>query len=132
MKGMNLSVHWRAALFGAGIGIVTMLSASAGAAALMAGGTAGTESMGLFTAGILALSGLSGGLAALLGGGSAVDAALAAAGELVVLLGLNMVLNGGHMEGLGVTTLALLGGSGGAILMRLGKGGGRKRRRRRR
>ena len=132
MKGMKLAVRWRSVLLGTGIGIVTMVSACAGAAGLMAGGTVGLESMGLFSAGILVVSGLVSGLAALLGGGGAADAVLAALGELVVLFGLNAVLNGGRVEGMAVTILALAGGSGAAILLRLGKGSGRKRRRRRR
>ena len=132
MKGMRLSVRWGAVLLGTGIGIVTMVSACAGAAGLLAGGNVELESMGLLAAGILVVTGLAGGLTALLGGGGAVDAALVALGELVVLFGLNAVLNGGRMEGIGVTMLALTGGSGAAILLRLGKGSGRKRRRRRR
>lgn len=131
MKGIKWSVNWRAVLLGAGIGIVTMVSACAGAAGLMAGGTVGLDSMGLFAAGILVLSGMAGGLAALLGGGGGADAALAALSELVVLFGLNAVLCGGHMEGIGVTVLALAGGSGAAVLLGHGKGSGRRRRRRR-
>lgn len=131
MKGIKWSVNWRRVLLGTGIGIVTMVSACAGAAGLMAGGTVGLGSMDLFAAGILVVSGLAGGLTALLGGGSAGDAALAALGELVVLIGLNAALSGGHMEGIGVTVLALAGGSGAAVLLRLRKGSGRRRRRRR-
>ena len=51
-------------------------------------------------------------------------------GGIVVLFGLNGVLCGGEMEGVAVTVLALAGGCGAAVLLRLGKGGGRKRRRR--
>lgn len=130
MKGIKISVSWRAVLLALGIGIVTMVSTCAGAAGLMAAEVAGTESIGLFAAGILVLSGLSGGLAVLLDGGGAVDAVLVAAGELVVLLGVNLALNGGQMERVGVTMLALLGGSGAALLLRLGKGSGGSRRRR--
>ena len=131
MKGIKWSVRWQAVLLGTGIGIVAMVTACAAAAGLMAGGTVGVESMGLFAAGILVVSGLAGGLTALLGGGTAVDAALVALGELVVLFALNAVLSGGRMEGIGVTVLTLAGGSGAAVLLRLGKGRGRKRRRRR-
>lgn len=132
MKGMKWSVNWRALLMGIGIGTITMVSACAGVAELMASGTVGTESMGMFAAGILVTSGLTGGLAAMLSGGGVTDTALTAIGELVVLIGLNAALNGGQMEGIGVTMLALGGGSGAAVLLRLGKGSGRKRRRRRR
>ena len=132
MKGINWLVHWHAVLIGTGIGIVTMVSACVGAAGLMAAGTVGLESMGLFAAGILVASGLIGGLAAILAGGGTVDVALVALGVLVVLFGLNAVLNGGRMEGIGVTILALAGGSGAAILLRLGKGRNRKRHHRRR
>ena len=132
MKNMKWSVNWRAGLLGAGIGTLTMVTACAGAAGLLARGAVGLDSMGLFAAGILVLSGLAGALTSLLGGGGAADAALAALGELVVLFGLNAVLSGGQMEGVGVTILALAGGSGAAVLLRLGKGNGRKHRRRRR
>ena len=132
MKEIKWSVYWRAALLGTGIGILTMVSACAGTAGLMAGGIVPLESMSLFAAGILIISGLAGGLAALLGGGSVCDAAISAVGEMVVLVGLNAVLSGGKMEGIGVTVLALAGGSGAALLLRMGKGSGRKRRRRRR
>lgn len=132
MKGIKLAVRWRSVLLGTGIGVVTMVSACAGAAGLMARGAVEPNAMGLFAAGILVASGLAGGLAALLGGGSPADAALAALGELVVLFGLNAVLNGGKMEGIAVTSLALAGGSGAAVLLRLGKENDRKRRRRRR
>lgn len=126
------TVRWSAVLLGAGIGIVTMVISCAGAAALMARGIVETGSMGLFAAGILILSGLAGGMTALLGGGSAADAALAALGELVVLFGLNAVLSGGQMEGIGVTVLALAGGSGAAVLTRMGRGERHRRKRRRR
>lgn len=131
MKGIKWSVRWRAVLLGAGIGILAMVSACAGAAGLMAGGTVGPESMGLFAAGILVFSGMAAGLAALLGGGGAADVLLAALGVLVVLFGLNGLLSGGKVEGIAATMLALAGGSGAAILIRMGKGTGRRRRRRR-
>lgn len=130
MKGIKWSVSWRAVVLGAGIGIVTMVTACAGAAGLMAGGAVALDSMGLFAAGILVLSGLAGGLTALLAGGGGVDAVLVAVVELVVLFGLNAVLSGGQVEGIGVTALALAGGSGAAVLLRLGKARKRKRRRR--
>ena len=131
MKGIKLAVRWRAVLLGAGIGTLAMVSACAGAAGLMAGGTVGLDSMGLFAAGILVFSGLAAGLAALLGGGGAADALLAALGVLVVLFGLNGLLCGGQVEGSAAAMLALAGGSGAAILIRMEKGTGRKRRRRR-
>jgi hypothetical protein len=98
----------------------------------MARGIVETGSMGLFAAGILILSGLAGGMTALLGGGGAADAALAALGELVVLFGLNAVLSGGQMEGIGVAVLALTGGSGAAVLTRMGRGERHRRKRRHR
>lgn len=130
MKGIKWSVNWRAVVLGTGIGIVTMVTACAGAAGLMAGGAVELGSMDLFAAGILVLSGLAGGLAAVLSGGGPVDAALVAVGELVVLFGLNAVFSGGQVEGIGVTALALAGGSGSAVLLCLGNGRKRKRRRR--
>ena len=130
MKGMKLLVRWQAALLGAGVGMVTVICACAAAAGLLANGSAGLQTIGLWAAGITVGSGLLGGLAALLGGGELPDAILAAVGELVVLFGLNAVLCGGEMEGVAVTVLALAGGCGAAVLLRLGKGGGKKRRRR--
>ena len=130
MKGSRISVRWQAALMGCGVGLLAAVCASAGAAGLMVKGAVGLETMGLWAAGITVGSGLLGSLAAMLGGGSTLDAALAALGELVVLFGLNAVLCGGEMEGVAVKVLALAGGCGAAVLLRLGKGGGRKRRRR--
>ena len=132
MKGMKVSVRWQAVLLGIGVGVVSVICACAAAAGLMAAGTAGPETMGLWAAAITVGSGLLGSLAAMLGGGGAMDAALAALGELVVLFGLNACLCGGEMEGAAVTVLALTGGCGAAVLLRVGKGSGRKRRRHRR
>ena len=130
MKERKLTVRWRAVVLGAGMGLLAMLCICAAAAAMMAKGNVDPGTMGYWAAGILVAAGLTGGLTALLGGGSPADAALAAVGELVVLIGLNAVLNGGQMEGIAVTTLALAGGCGAAVLLRMGQGSGRKRRRR--
>lgn len=132
MKGIKMAVSWRAALLGLGIGIVTMVSSCAAAAGLMARGIAAPEHMELFAAGILVLSALVSALTSLLAGGSLMDAAMAALGEFVVLLGLNAALCGARVEGIGATVLALAGGGGAAILLRLGKGSGGRRRRGRR
>ena len=132
MKGSRWSVNWRATLLGVGIGIVTMSSVCAGAAGLMAGGKVEVESMGLIAAGILAMTGLIGGVGTMLSGGGVVDAILTALGEQVVLFGLNLVLCEGRMEGVGVTLLALTGGSGAAVLLRCRSGNGHRRRYKRR
>lgn len=129
MKGNKVSIQWRSALLGSGVGVVAMICACAAGAAMMSKGAADPANMHIWSAGILVGSGMCGALAAMLGGGPW-EGALAGLGELVVLIGLNVVLNGGKMEGLAATTLALAGGCGGAMLLRLGKGGGRKRRRR--
>lgn len=130
MKERRLVIHWRAALLGLVIAMVTMAALTALGAGLMVRGLVGPEWMGYWAALILVTSALLGGLTARLGG-TAADSAAAAAGELVVLLGLNGVLCGGQMEGLAVTALALAGGSGAAMLLGLNRGRGRKRRRRR-
>ena len=130
MKERKVGIQWRSALLGLGIAMVTMAALTALGAGLMVRGLAGPEWMGYWAALILVVSALVGGLAARLGG-TAVDAAIAALGELVVLMGLNGVLCGGQMEGLAVTALALAGGSGAAMLLGLNRGRGRKRRRRR-
>lgn len=130
MKERRLVIHWRAVLLGLGIGLVTMAALTALGAGLMVRGLVGPEWMGYWAALILLASALLGGLTARLGG-TAADSAVAAAGELVVLMGLNGVLCGGQMEGLVVTALALAGGSGAAMLLGLNRGRGRKRRRRR-
>ena len=130
MKERKIGIHWRAALLGLGISVVVMTALTALGAGLMVRGIVSMEWMAYWAAGILVISSLVGGVAARLGG-SAADSAVAAAGELVVLLGLNGVLCGGQMEGLAVTALALAGGSGAAMLLGLNRGRGRKRRRRR-
>ena len=129
MKGMDRPVRWRGVLLGTGVGLVTMVTACAAGAGLMAKGVADSELLGYWAAGILVCAGLLGGLTALQGGGTILEAMLTAAGELVVLRALNLGLNGGQVEGLAVTILALGGGSGAAAL--LGQGRGRKRRKRR-
>ena len=130
MKERKIGIHWRAALLGLGISVVVMTSLTALGAWLMVRGIVSMEWMAYWAAGILVISSLVGGMAARLGD-SAADSAVAAAGELVVLLGLNGVLCGGQMEGLAVTALALAGGSGAAMLLGVNRGRGRKRRRRR-
>ena len=130
MKERKIGIHWRAALLGLGISVVVMTALTALGAGMMVRGIVSMEWMAYWAAGILVISSLVGGVAARLGG-SAADSAVAAAGELVVLLGLNGVLCGGQMEGLAVTALALAGGSGAAMLLGVNRGRGRKRRRRR-
>ena len=130
VKERKIGIHWRAALLGLGISVVVMTALTALGAGLMVRGIVSMEWMAYWAAGILVISALIGGVAARLGG-SAADSAVAAAGELVVLLGLNGVLCGGQMEGLAVTALALAGGSGAAMLLGVNRGRGRKRRRRR-
>ena len=130
MKERKIGIHWRAALLGLGISVVVMTALTALGAGLMVRGIVSMEWMSYWASGILVISSLVGGVAARLGG-SAADSAVAAAGELVVLLGLNGVLCGGQMEGLAVTALALAGGSGAAMLLGVNRGRGRKRRRRR-
>ena len=130
MKEQRFTIRWRSALLGLGIAMVTMAALTALGAGLMVRGLVGPEWMGYWAALILVTSALVGGLAARLGG-TAADSAVAAVGELVVLMGLNGVLSGGQMEGLVVTALALAGGSGAAMLLGLNRGRGRKRRRRR-
>ena len=130
VKERKIGIHWRAALLGLGISVVVMTALTALGAGLMVRGIVSMEWMAYWAAGILVISSLVGGVAARLSG-SAADSAVAAAGELVVLLGLIGVLCGGQMEGLAVTALALAGGSGAAMLLGLNRGRGRKRRRRR-
>ena len=126
----NWKVNWRCVLLGTGMGVLSMVCITAAGAALMANGTVGMELLPHWAAGILVAMGIGGGLTALLGGGTPADAALTAAGELVVLFALNGAVGGGRMEGIGVTMLALGGGCGAAVLLRLGQGRGVKRRRR--
>ena len=130
MNGIRWKVQWRSILLGIGVGMMTVICLCAAGAGMMEKGVVGLDTMGLWAAGITVGSGLLGSLAALLGGGEMPDAILAAVGELVVLLGLNGVLCGGEMEGTAVTILALAGGCGAAVLLRMGKGSGRRRRRR--
>lgn len=129
MKERKVRLSWRAAALGAGIGLLTMICACAAGAALLAGGRVEVERMGLLAAAVLLLAGAAGCLTALLSGGGPLDGAVTALTELVVLFGLNGVLNGGRVEGAAVTALVLGGGCGAAMLLRLGKGSGRSRRR---
>lgn len=132
MKGMKMSIRWQAVLLGLGVGVIAVVCGCAAGSGLMVKGSVDLSTMSLWAAGITVGSGLLGSLAAMLGGGGVLDAALAAAGELVVLFGLNGLLCGGQVEGAAVTALTLGGGCGAAMLLRMGKGsGGRKRRRRR-
>ena len=131
MKESKWSVHWQPVLLGIGVGMVSVVCGCAAAAGLMARGAVGTETAALWAAGITVGSGLLGSLMAMLAGGGGLDAVLAALGELVVLFGLNGVLCGGKMEGVAVTTLALAGGCGAAVLLGMGSRTGRRRRRRR-
>ena len=132
MKGMKMSIRWQAVLLGLGVGMIAVVCGCAAGSGLMVKGAVDLGTKGLWAAGITVGSGLLGSLAAMLGGGGVVDAALAAAGELVVLFSLNGLLCGGRVEGAAVTALALGGGCGAAMLLKMGKGStGRKRRRRR-
>lgn len=132
MKGKIWSVRWQSVALGCGVGMVTAVCACAGAAGLMVKGAVGLQTMSLWAAGITVGAGLLGSLAAMLGGGGPLEGVLAALGELVVLFGLNAVLYDGEMEGVAVTALALAGGCGAAVLLRMGRGSGPKHRRRRR
>ena len=130
MKERRAGVRWRGVLLGLGVGLVTMAALTALGAWLMVHSISGPEWMDHWAAGVLVTAALVGGLAARMGG-SPLDSALAAFGLLVVLVGLNMVLNGGEMEGFGVTCLALAGGSGAAMLLSVNRGSNRRRRHRR-
>ena len=132
MKGMKMSIRWQAVLLGLGMGMLVVVCGCAAASGLMVKGAVALSTMGLWAAGITLGAGLVGSLTAILGGGGALDAALAAAGELVVLFGLNALLCGAQVEGAAVTALALGGGCGAAVLLRMGQGTGRRKRRRRR
>ena len=128
MKRLN----WRAAALGAASGMMTVVVLTAVGAGLMANGAVDAVYLGYFAAGILVLSGLAGGLTALIGGGGELDALVSAIGELVVLVGINGVLCGGEMEGFWVTALAVMGGCGAAVLLRMNRRSGTRKRRRRR
>ena len=130
MKERSVNVRWQGVLLGLGVGLVTMAALTALGAWLMVRSITGPEWMDYWAAGVLVTAALVGGLAARMGG-SLLDSALAAFGLLVVLVGLNMVLNGGEMEGFGVTCLALAGGSGAAMLLTVNRGSDRRLRHRR-
>lgn len=130
MKEGRRPIEWRAAVLGAAAGMMTVVTLCAVGAGLMAKGAVGLDSQVWWSVGILIGSGVVCSLAARLGGGGEVEGALAAGGELVVLLVLNGVLCGWKMEGAGVTVLALAGGCGAAMLLSMKRGHRRKRRRR--
>ena len=131
MKEGRRPIEWRDAVLGAAAGMMMVVTLCAIGAGLMANGTVGLDSMSWWAAGILLVSGMVCALASRLGGGGEVEGAMAAGGELVVLLALNGVLCGWKMEGIGVTVLALAGGCGAAMLMTVNRRGRRKSRRRR-
>ena len=131
MKERTRNVNWRAAVLGAVAGMMTVVTICAVGAGLMAKGVVGLNSMVWWSVGILIGSGVVCALAARLGGGGEVEGAMAAGGELVVLLVLNGVLCGWKLEGAGVTVLALAGGCGAAMLLGMNRSSRRKRRRRR-
>lgn len=131
MKDRKLRIRWRSALLGLGTGMIAMTAVTALGAGLMARGILGTVWLDWWAAGALTAAGMTGTLAARLDGGGIADGALAAAGELVVLLVLNLVLCDGRMEGAAATALALAGGSGAAALLGMNRGRGGRRRRRR-
>ena len=130
MKEKKLRIRWRSALLGLGVGVAAMTGLTALGAWLMVRGMLDIGWMDWWAAGALTASGLLGGFAARLDGGGAIDGALAASGELVVLLVLNLILCDGQMEGLAVTALVLAGGSGAAALLGMDRGRGHRRRRR--
>lgn len=129
MKGTKITLHWKGALLGTAVGVVTMVCGCAVGAGLMAKGAVDVANLDIWAAGILMAMGLAGCMTARCGGGN-LEALVAALGELVVLMGLNGALNGGKMEGFAITALALSGACGGAILLGLRKGKMAKRRHR--
>lgn len=131
MKEARRPIQWRAAALGGAAGMMTVVTVCAIGAGLMAKGAVGLGWMDWWSVGILLTGGMVCALAARLGGGGEAEGAMAAAGVLVVLTVLNGVLCGWKMEGVGVTVLALTGGCGAAILLRMNRGRRRKRRRRR-
>ena len=131
MKEGRRPIEWRAAVLGAAAGMMMVVTLCAIGAGLMVNGTVGLDSMSWWAAGILLASGMVCALASRLGGGGEVEGAMAAGGELVVLLALNGVLCGWKMEGVAVTLLALVGGCGAAMLLTVNRRGRRKSRRRR-
>lgn len=131
MKEGRRPIEWRAAVLGAATGMMMVVTLCAIGAGLMAKGAVGLDSMSWWAAGILLASGMVCALASRLGGGGEVEGAMAAGGELVVLLALNGVLCGWKMEGVAATLLALAGGCGAAILLTVNRRGRRKSRRRR-
>ena len=131
MKEGRRPVEWRAAVLGAAAGMMMVVTLCAVGAGLMVNGAVGLDSMSWWAAGILLSSGMVCCLASRLGGGGEVESAMAAGGELVVLLALNGVLCGWKMEGIAVTLLALAGGCGAAMLLTVNRRGRRKGRRRR-
>lgn len=122
MKDGRRPIEWRAAALGCAAGCMTVVTVCAMAAGLMSRGVVGLQWMDYWSVGILIASGMVCALAAMLAGGGEVEGTIAAGGELVVLLALNVLLSGGKMEGAGVTVLALAGGCGAAMLLRINRG----------
>ena len=132
MKDGRRPLQWRAAALGCAAGCMTVVTVCAIGAGLMSKGVVGLAWLDYWSVGILIASGMICTLVAMLGGGGEVEGAIAAGGELVVLLALNVLLCGGKMEGAGVTVLALVGGCGAAMLLRINRGRHRRSKHRRR
>ena len=123
------SVPWRAVGFGAGIGTVMLLTMTGLAAWLLHRDLVSPEWADYLAAGILILSSF---LAARTAGASVErwrNGVLTAAGMWLILALIHCAVFGGALDGAGATALAIIGGTGAAVLLnRGGKRSGKRHR----
>ena len=115
----------REILRGAAVALAAAVVLCAGGAALVSNEILGEEWMGYLSAGILTLSGFSGAMVC----PDLMEAALSGVGAWMLLTAAGACTNGFSVAGAGVTLLAILGGSGAGILLKLRqRASGRNRR----
>ncbi len=126
-QGRKLQPDWKRIGLGAGAGVLALLTMTALAAGAISRELTPLEGLRWWAVGALLLAGAVAGRT----GGTVLDGALAGLGVAVVLLGLNVALFDGKMEGFAASALALFGGCGAALLWPRRKGrasAGRRRR----
>ena len=124
-----VSVSWRAIALGIGTGAVTLIAMTGLAAWGLHRELAGPEWADYLAAGILILSSF---LAARTAGASVErwrNGVLTAAGMWLILALIHCAVFGGALDGAGATALAIIGGTGAAVLLnRGGKRSGKRHR----
>ncbi len=117
-------INWKMLLVGMGTAILTSSILCAGAAQLLSAGVVGEAWINYVASAVLVGASFLGGMIA----GGPWEAFGSGLGLWVLLIGVNMVCYDFEMRGGGETLLAILGGSGAAMLLRFKGHSARKRR----